>query len=474
MTKVLPLTVGPIVGHADSNHVRLWGRGEYETSVSGKLMRLFGVARIRKKTADNYDLPRFFKMSPNFDMSGVAIFDGLEENTQYLFQIGCFQSSKELYEFDKNTLLDWNFAEKGEFSTASSDPDMPRTFILGSCRYLLRLFGGAWFDDRGDKTFRSILRQIEAGEELNKLLMVGDQIYADDLNFLAPDRQVDQFLARYREAFSQPYIKSLMSKVSTYMTLDDHEIEDNWPSYANNKDLLTKFPAAMYAYQIYQASHSPLFALDSNARLTGSSDSFYYQFSDGCCDFFVMDTRTERDLVAGNLNDGEIIGEEQMQELLQWLADGSGKVKLAVTSVPFFPDRRKAKNDQWSGFRNQRDQIIAHIKKHKTRKVIFLSGDIHCSMAAELNINTPGKKTHKIYSIISSSFYWPYTHDKRKDLVLKGHLASAEKDKAYRLGNISDVFSGDNFSKIKISPSGFNVTVYERKGELKHTIEYQF
>ena len=96
MTTVQPLTVGPIVGHADTDHVRLWGRGKYEATAAGNPMRLFGVARIRQKNGGSYSSPRFFKMSPNFDMSGVVVFDELEENTEYLFQMGCFHSSKEL------------------------------------------------------------------------------------------------------------------------------------------------------------------------------------------------------------------------------------------------------------------------------------------------------------------------------------------------------------------------------------------
>ena len=65
-------------------------------------------------------------------------------------------------------------------------------------------------------------------------------------------------------------------------------------------------------------------------------------------------------------------------------------------------------------------------------------------------------------------------HDKQKDLILKSHVASAENDKAYRFGKISEVFSGDNFSRIRISPSDFRVDVYERKGKHVHNIEYQF
>ena len=468
MEAIKSLTVGPIVGHADENHARIWGRGDYELTASGKPRRAFGIARI-KKAGGNYSSPRFFKMKPNFDMTGIMLFTDLEPDTQYIYQMGWFFSDQEIDELRSSKQWDWHDAEQGEFYTASNDFRAEREFIFGSCRYLLKLFGGSWFDDRGDKTFRSILNQLEDGSGINKLLMVGDQIYADDLNILSPDKQVDAYLSRYRDAFSQPHIRKLMSCVSTYMTLDDHEIEDNWPSNANDQDMMIKYPSAMHAYQIYQMSHSSLLSLGSDGNLEGTPDKFYYCFSDGCCDFFVSDSRTERDP-----DEDEIISEEQMNELLDWLNDGSGKAKLVVTSVPFFPDTKKSNNDKWSGYKSQRDQIINHIRINQIKKVIFLSGDVHCSMAAELDINPGAAEPLKIYSVISSAFYWPYPHMKRKQFKLTGFVASLNNDQEYTLGKVSEVFSGDNFSRLRVSDSALEIEVYERKGTLENSIRYEF
>lgn len=469
MNVIKKLTVGPIVGHADINHVRIWGRATYQPLESGTPRRAFGAARIRKKDAGSYCSPHFFKMNPNFDMSGVIVFTDLEPNTKYVYQIGWFFSDKELDELRKGDQWDWHDSDQGSFYTASDDPQQTRKFVFGSCRYLLRLFQGNWFDTRGDKTFRSILEQLESDQPFDKLLMVGDQIYADDLNSFGADNTVEQFLARYRDAFTQPAIRTLMSNVSTYMTLDDHEIEDNWPSNATCEDLLRKYPAAMHSYQIYQMSHSPLLSLCEAGNLTGTPDGYYYSFFDGCCDFFVTDTRTERDL-----EEQEIISEEQMQALLEWLGNDSGKVKFVVTSVPFFPDTKRANSDKWSGFREQRDQIISHIRKQNIKKVVFLAGDVHCSMAAELDISQPEAESLKIYSVISSAFYWPYPHTKQRQFRLKGFVASATNESAYSLGEVSPVYSGDNFSRVTVSQEQIEIQVYERKGDFIHSIQYQF
>ncbi len=91
--KVKPLTVGPIVGSTTGSSVRIWGRGEYEKTRSGP-RRCFGVARTRKVDTSQFRDPRFFKMNPNFDMTGIAVFDNLEPETKYKYQIGSFFSDR--------------------------------------------------------------------------------------------------------------------------------------------------------------------------------------------------------------------------------------------------------------------------------------------------------------------------------------------------------------------------------------------
>ena len=469
MITIHPLSVGPIVGHTDTDHVRIWGRAEHEPEASGRPRRTFGIARLRERGQSTYESPIFFKMNPNFDISGIVIFHGLTSDSTYEYQIGYFYSDKELYELSPNSDWNWHYASEGECRTTHTDPNQDRSVVFGSCRYLLKLFGGTWFDSRGDKTFRSINRQIEKGKTVDKFLMIGDQIYADDLNFVDPDKHVDEFLARYRDAFTQPHIRQLMSRVSTNMTLDDHEIEDNWPSNANCRDKMRKYPAAMHAYQIYQVSHSSLIPLDKNGRMAGTPTHFYYTFKDGCCDFFVTDTRTER-----NVEEKEMLSEEQLHALLDWLGDDSGLVKLVATSVPFFPDTKKGGEDKWKGFQYQRDEIIQFIKKHNIEKVVFLSGDVHCSFAAELDISDDGEPKHCIHSVVSSAFYWPYPHMKRKEFKLSGHIASEHHHQAYRLTRVSKVYSGDNFTRMRISQKDLEVEVYERKGDLVHRIDFSF
>ncbi len=468
--KIYPFTVGPILGYVSSTTARIFGRGEYtednpdpKSSFGRKPRnqhkfppkRIFGAIRIRPSSSTQFGKPVFCKLLPYFDFTGVSIVTGLTENSEYHYQAGWFCSDGSLPDPCGGGHLDWEDAPIYSFRTASNDPTAERSFVFGSCRYLLRLFGGTIFEDRGDKTFRSIMQQRDLGRRTDLLLMIGDQIYADDLNVVAADEQVDEFLERYRIQFSQPHLANLMSHVPTYMTLDDHEIEDNWPQGASAKDFQVKYPAAMHSYSVYQMSHSPLALLnEAGTGLAGLPNHFWYCFSDGCCDFFVTDTRTER-------YGDEIINPKQMIALKEWLADGSGRVKTIVSSVPLFPDFQQPDADKWSGFLSQRDELLNFIYDRKIRRVLTLSGDVHCSMSVELV--SKSDPDFKVVSAISSPFYWPYPHPSSSHFQLAGDLLS-HSPYGFQLSQGSDVISTENFTRLTVNRDRVTVEVFGRKG----------
>jgi alkaline phosphatase D len=456
--KVLPLTLGPIVGATTPTSVRLFGRAALELTSKG-LRRAFGVARI-KPGGGRFRKPLFFKMNPSFDMTGIVVFDSLEPNRVHEYQMGYIFSEAELENLGGAFPLEWDKASRSSFRTATDDAQASRSYVLGSCRYLLRMFGGAWFDARGDKVFEAILRQIGEGMATDGLLFVGDQIYADDLGVLFPDRLLDDYLQRYRDAFAQPRIRELMGRVPTYMILDDHEIEDAWPRYAKPSDYRVKYPAAIHAYQIYQASHSPLFEV-SGSRIEGTPERLWYRFCDGCCDFFVMDVRTERVVDEGGRN-LRMVSPTQMAALRSWLSDGSGRVKLVVTSVPLFPETRGKESDHWVGFPADRDELIAHIVENRVERVVFLSGDLHASMSAELR-GVEGTEA-KLISIVSSPLFWPYPEAPPCTFTLEGTIRAGAC--VFELAEAGPVHSTDNFTRVTVHPDRVEVSVYSRKGNL--------
>lgn len=457
-------TVGPIVGYTGTDHTRLFVRGELERDSSG-FRRCFGVVRWREAGKQQWSAPMFNKLSPNFDMTGVFALTALKASTVYEYQAGWFYAEADLENIEHmgENLLVWP-AQRDDFpmtfKTATVATRVSRNYIVGSCRYLLRLFGGAWYDDRGDKVFRSVIEQIENNQAVDALLMIGDQIYADDLNFLAPDTRLDQFLERYRTVFSQSYVQRLMARVPTYMILDDHEIEDNWPAHADTQDRITLYPNAIHAYQVYQSSHSPLFAANQQGRIQGTLSHFWYSFVDGCAKWFVMDSRTERDL---SVSPPRMVSEIQLRALLDWLDEDDTRVKFVVTSVPLFPDLLNDADDKWGGFSGQREQIIEHIRNRRIKKVVFVSGDVHCSFVSKLTLDTDPE--FRVHSIVSSSFFWPYPHMSRNEFAFDVSLTGMQGHN-YQTTLLSDVYSDDNFARLKCSLGTVDVSFFERKGSL--------
>ena len=452
--KVRAFHVGPIVGATASESVRIFGRGEFELD-AGRPRQAHALLRIRERGQRDFLPTKYFKLNPNFDMSAVTVWEDLSPETRYEYQAGYVYSDVASNQINLEGNLDWSGIEIYRFKTASNANDAVRTIVVGSCRYLLRLFGGSWFDDRGDKTFRSISRQNRDSHRFDALIMTGDQIYADDLNILLPDDALDEYYKRYRTVFSQKYIRQVMAQIPTYMTLDDHEIEDNWPAKASDRDYVTKFPAAIHAYQTYQTSHSPLHPLQ-NGRVGCPPDRLWYTHRDGCCDFFFTDTRTERTL---DDDEREIISSDQLSALLGWLADGSGRVKIIVTAVPFW---ESTKQDKWNGFLRQRDQILEHIRRERISRVLILSGDVHASMSSELHL--AGQPDFKIVSVVSSAFYWPYPHPSRRKFLLEG-LLETDTGQTYQIRRASEVYRTDNFTRLRIEPDRVRVEVFPRKGD---------
>jgi len=447
--------------------VRIWGRGECSL-IERVPMRAFGAVRVRVAGRGNnavgeWSKPVVFKMNPNFDMTGIGVVERLQPDTHYDYQVGHFFSDGELSGV-RFSEPDWLDSSGGSFLTASSDPKASRSIVVGSCRYLLKTFLGDFFDDRGDKTFRSINDQIDGkidGKKrpVHQLLMIGDQIYADDLSALNPDKTVDQFYRRYRDAFGQKHLRRLMSRVPTYMTLDDHEIEDNWPAKASEADWKTLFPVAIHAYQAYQLSHSPNIPV-SGGRLKGTPNHLWYSYVDGCTEIFVTDSRTERFLGGGDKSCREMLGPDQFRALKRWLANGSGLVKLVVTSVPFFPDSTGGEgDDKWSGFAAQRIALLEHIEKNHIEPVVFLSGDVHASLSIELH----SPSGLRLYSVVSSAFFWPYPHPSARHFRRTGTIDGGRAG-PFRLAATTQVVNDDNFTRLTITPSRMIVQVYERKG----------
>lgn len=456
-------TVGPIIGHTTTNQTRIFVRGDFQDNSA-----VFAGIRYRVTDSKQWHYGRFIRLDKQRDMSGVLLLDNLNADTDYEYQTGCFSPMSPTHTIESVAELPLQWPrETYRLRTRSSQVLQPRAYILGSCRYLRLTAGIPVLPHQGDRIFASISQLIEGAQPpVSAIMMSGDQIYADDLNLIAPDREYNEIIAKYRAAFSQPNIRRLMSGTSTYMILDDHEIEDNWPANAGTSDEAL-FHNAMAAYEIYQASHSPACSLTTNGQIEHSSlKHYWYQFSDGDIEWFVTDSRTRRNLSSENRR---ILDEEQEQALCKWLIESPARVKFVVTSVMFYPDRKMNGEDAWMGFPEQRLRLLETIRQHRIRNVVFISGDVHGSLTSRLtHSDDPDFEVHTIVSSpLSNSKLLPYAT--ASTFILDKPLARTDAG-VYRHTLTSEVVSQDNFAHMVVDAGHILVNYHDRDGKRLQTI----
>jgi alkaline phosphatase D len=330
--------------------------------------------------------------------------------------------------------------------------------------------GIAFAPHLGDRIFASISRLVEqASPPVSAMVMTGDQIYVDDLNIIAPDRELKEILHKYRVAFSQINITRLMSSLPTYMILDDHEIEDNWPANKSKSDDYL-YANAIRAYELYQASHSPAHALTSDGLINKRLDKYWYQFTEGDIEWFVTDSRTRRNLSA---TDRRILDADQEQALCDWLIRSPARVKFVVTSVMFYPDRKRSDDDAWQAFPEQRLRLLETIRTHRIKNVVFISGDVHGSLTSRLtHSEDPDFEVHTIVSSpLCNSRMLPYAT--ASTFAFDQPLArTASGDYCHEL--TSNVISQDNFAHLVVDAGQLQVNYHDREGKLLQSIGIRF
>ncbi|MTT53667.1 alkaline phosphatase family protein [Alcanivorax sp. VBW004] len=461
--------VGPITGESGKSHVRLFGAlPQGELGAGNKLM--WGRVRWRKQGGDSWSEPRKFRLNGNFDGSGVVVINGLEPGTRYQYQAGWVRSEED------GEPLDWHAIESGCFSTDQPTADQT-TFLFGSCCYRFVGLDGIIQDDRADKIFAEMSVQAEQHKP-DFVLFGGDQVYADSMYSIGAAATRDDFDSLYRASFSQKHLAKLLRETNSYMILDDHEIENNWPAKADAELWTNKYPAAIKAYQIYQASHSPAAPLnEAGTYLDRDPDKFWYTFSRGPADFFVMDVRTERVLSRWPWQ-RKMISEVQEQAFVEWLDRDPERVKVLVTSVVMFPEQRRPfrGKDAWEGFRHQRQRLLAAMAKSASQKLVVLSGDVHASLYASLTLNG-GKKVH---SWTCSGLFWPTAlfafRWYRPMIRVPGLLYSGWGRPLGQVSVPGEVFSDNAFSVVSFDDRGARFALFDRRNrpvpDASRTIEW--
>ena len=297
------------------------------------------------------------------------------------------------------------------------------TFIAGCCRHP----GLAFEDTRSDASFACISDHLsQAPLRPSFMLMLGDQIYADaTAGVMDRPSAVEKIVLGHRRAFTTGGFLGLTSSLPTYMVIDDHEIGDNWSrdqvvsGDVSSEDL---FRTGWLAFTAYQWAHGP-----RNSQAPG----FNATFEEGGFPFFILDTRTQR----WRFTDSpQVCDPAQLVELEMWLkhwAVEDARPKFIVSGSVFAPGLlpgddgvtglSNAMSDSWQMAQRQRCQLLDMIARHQVKNVVFIAGDYHCAVTAELKFSCG----LRAYSIVTPPLYaqLPAANTKPGDVVTREKLA---------------------------------------------------
>ncbi|MFI7665182.1 alkaline phosphatase D family protein [Nocardia sp. NPDC049526] len=281
-------------------------------------------------------------------------------------------------------------------------------------------------------------RHLANRTDLDAIVHLGDYIYeygrgryGGRTGAVRPHEPADEIvtLADYRIRHAQyktdPDLLALHARVPFICTWDDHEFADNaWSGGANNHD-----PATEGDWQQRRAASARAYLewMPVRGSSSGADVQIYRRLRFGnLAELSMLDLRSYRDQevdpVAGwRAVDNPvrtITGKAQMDWLTAGLASAPVQWKLVGNSVMIaplvFPPLEPATTeaittmmgvprsgvpanaDQWDGYTADRRTLFQSITDQQVGDVVFLTGDIHSSWAADLPVdpaNYPGGPT---------------------------------------------------------------------------------
>ena len=285
-------------------------------------------------------------------------------------------------------------------------------------------------------------------------LFLGDTMYADNLCPSPPNEPGADFLAmtlaeyraRHRDQRGAEALRRFLGSVPISVIWDDHEVRNNFAG---------SFDSQMSAGRQALREYWPIrVAADDAHRL-------YRTVRAGAdLELFILDTRQYRSRNADQDGPAKtMLGERQLQWLLNGLTESTATWKVIVTTVPLSISKGGGVavpgNDGWAGgtdgtgFERERQVIVDRILGRKMRNVVFLAGDVHYVQANVYDPNGDGT---------------PDFHE-----FMVGPLSAAPGPQTpasagLRPTRLINEGGYMNFGLIRVTKSSFDVTVLDEAG----------
>jgi len=461
------LILGPIIGGLSSKSAYLWGRADGPAT-------LYAWLGKQPDLSDAHLAGQSLPVDAITGYAGVAPLQDLFPNSRYHYALTLNDSPPRPHA--------QAYPAFTTFPTSGSRQSF--AFAFGSC------FRPA--DENGGQIFRTLDERRQA-DDLRFLLMIGDQIYADAFKYNGIGK-IACTLQEYRDVYaytwSRPALRGLLANLPAFMTLDDHEVDDDWhwldrerhwasipwwdmvmrwlqgrPPQERNLPL-KRVQEALQAYWEHQGMHAPAMLQPPPIDLAGQYDllpdkngSLAYTFTFGATAFFVLDTRTMR---MRNRRERSMLGEEQWGALETWLLSvkDAYPVKFLVTSCALLYNMwLDIPGDRWSGFSRERDRLLHLLAANGIEGVYLLAGDLHSAHAVRAELFGPQERKITLWEFCSTPF------EQKADKLTRYLYSSRRYGPLASLERIFTIHQ-NNFGVVRVDLAGDRPRVtYEVYGE---------
>lgn len=411
------LILGPVVGGVTQSSALIWARAD-ATGV------LYAWVGSQPDLSDATLAGASLQLRAEDGFAGVAPIQNLSPNHRYYYAIHLGTGSQPPPDKVPADNL------QGSFTTSPVvGVNQPFNFVFGSCFRPAKPDSGMIYQR---------IASLRLVEDLRFILLLGDQVYADDFQTNGLGR-IALTLQDYRDVYQHDWanasFRTLLKDLPAFMTLDDHEVDDDWcwsdperqiahiPWWNRIERWLRGYPRsawqisrqrvrdALQAYWEHQGMHAPHQEQSMAMTSTGQyqleeSDpgSLAYTFEFGGAAFFVMDTRTMR--VRGS-GERTMLGSGQWQLLESWLLSVKDRypVKFLVSSGSvLFRMWADIPKDRWTGYTVERDRLLQFIAANDIQGVYILTGDLHSGHAIQAKLFGPGSQDLVVWEFCASPF----------------------------------------------------------------------
>ena len=248
------LIIGPLLRYVDEHRATIWVETDRACTV-----RVTGAGAP-------HEVPTWSVHGHHY---ALVVIDGLEPATTYQYQV----------ELDDTKVWPEPDSDFPPSIIRTPDPDAAFRLAFGSCRRS-EPFDEEHLDELGADALAALAGRMKTESPdtwPNELMMLGDQVYADEPSETICARLAQQpgadddsevageicdfeeYTWLYHEAWAPPAVRWLLSTVPVGMLLDDHDLRDDWNTSQSWREWVTQqewWPArvigAYGSYWVYQ------------------------------------------------------------------------------------------------------------------------------------------------------------------------------------------------------------------------------